>query len=501
MTPRTRAQCGDTPLADSKCVRCDRYSQPAVRWEGPVCRPCIKRATRNRGCCPHCGNHRLLPGRDDTGHPICRDCAGIARSFFCRRCHHEGLLVSDKLCERCTLTDRLTTVLDDGTGQPRAELLPLLDKLRLTDTPHSGLTWLDKPGTADLLTALATGATAISHDALAAHPAWRKATYLRELLIVCGILPPIDKQLMLFQRWLDTQLDAVADAEHRALLQRFATWNELRRLRHKAEQAPLSPATIRGSRERVRQAAALLNWLDISGHTLATCPQPALDTWLATNPQTRKPATAFLRWAGQATLMPRRRLTRAPLPAATIQPRRQQHELINALVTSDEWPLRERLIALLVLLYAQPLSRITRLRRTDISIIGPDVFIRLGDPPAPLPPPLDDMTRQLLEHRNTYRGPNANTDWLFPGKRPEQPINSKTLNNRFSKLGIPIQLGRTTGLRELLHTTPSPVVASMLGIHPGTTARIAAEEGITWSRYASRRPTQNGRHDTRIHDS
>ncbi|MFD0207512.1 MULTISPECIES: hypothetical protein, partial [Saccharothrix] len=414
----------------------------------------------------------MLPGRDGTGLAICRDCAGIARSFFCRRCGHEGLLVGDKLCERCTLTDRLTTVLDDGTGRPRAELLPLLEKLRLTDTPHNGLTWLAKPGTTELLTALATGTIAISHDALAAHPAWRKATYLRELLITCGILAPIDKQLMLFQRWLTTQLADIADAEHRALVQRFATWNELRRLRHKAEQAPLTPATVRVSRERVRQAAALLTWLDSSGHTLTTCPQADLDSWLAANPQTRKPATAFLRWAGQTAVTPRRRLTRAPLPAATIQPRRQQHALINTLVTADDWPLRERLVALLVLLYAQPLSRITRLRRTDITIIGPDVFIRLGDPPAPLPPPLDGMTRQLLEHRNTYRGPNANTDWLFPGKCPEQPIRPRTLNNRFSTLGIPIQLGRTTALRELLHTTPSPVVASMLGIHPDTTARI-----------------------------
>lgn len=123
--PRPRARRGQTRLVDSKCVRCDRYCQPGVRWEGPVCRPCIKRATRQRGVCPGCGSHRLLPGRDDTGGAICRDCAGIARSFFCRRCRHEGLLISDRLCERCTLTDRLVRVLDDGTGRPRAELVPL----------------------------------------------------------------------------------------------------------------------------------------------------------------------------------------------------------------------------------------------------------------------------------------------------------------------------------------------------------------------------------------
>lgn len=210
-----------------------------------------------------------------------------------------------------------------------------MERLRHADNPHNGLTWLDKPGTTDLLTALATGTIPISHDALAAHPAWRKATYLRELLIACGILPPIDKQLMLFQRWLDTHLAATTNPEHHALLSRFATWNELRRLRHKADQAPLSPATIRVSRERIRQATALLTWLHTTGHTLATCPQPHLETWLAANRQTRHPATAFLRWAAQTTTAPHRQLTRPPLPAATTQPRRQHHDLINTLITAD----------------------------------------------------------------------------------------------------------------------------------------------------------------------
>jgi hypothetical protein len=151
MTPPPASR-GDTRLVDSKCTRC---SQPCVRWEGPICLACILRAMRQRGVCPNCDTHRLLPGRDQTGRAICRDCAGIHRSFFCRRCHHEGRLIADKLCERCVLTDRLTTLLDDGTGRTRPELLPLLTTLRLAENPHNGLTWLDKPGTTELLTALA----------------------------------------------------------------------------------------------------------------------------------------------------------------------------------------------------------------------------------------------------------------------------------------------------------------------------------------------------------
>ncbi|XAS68211.1 hypothetical protein V3C33_02465 [Micrococcaceae bacterium Sec5.7] len=49
-----------------------------------------------------------------------------------------------------------------------------------------------------------------------------------------GVLPLKDRQLLLFERWLDTHLAAVADPEHARLLRRFATWHQLRKLRAKA---------------------------------------------------------------------------------------------------------------------------------------------------------------------------------------------------------------------------------------------------------------------------
>jgi hypothetical protein len=72
---------------------------------------------RVRGRCPACDTDRLLPGRNACGAAICRDCAGISRDFFCDRCGFEGMLLGGRLCERCTLADKLTTLLDEGTGE------------------------------------------------------------------------------------------------------------------------------------------------------------------------------------------------------------------------------------------------------------------------------------------------------------------------------------------------------------------------------------------------
>lgn len=52
---------------------------------------------RVRGRCPGCSADRLLPGRNDQGQPLCRDCAGITRDFFCSRCGFEGLLLGGRL--------------------------------------------------------------------------------------------------------------------------------------------------------------------------------------------------------------------------------------------------------------------------------------------------------------------------------------------------------------------------------------------------------------------
>lgn len=88
-----------------------------------------ERARRVRGCCPGCRTDRLLPGRSDAGAPVCRDCAGIVRDFFCDRCGFEGLLLGRRLCERCTLADALGRLLDDGTGRVAPSLQPLVTAL------------------------------------------------------------------------------------------------------------------------------------------------------------------------------------------------------------------------------------------------------------------------------------------------------------------------------------------------------------------------------------
>ncbi|MEU0373677.1 hypothetical protein ABZ070_26125 [Streptomyces sp. NPDC006283] len=226
----------------AECCRCGRRKHKAGHWpDGYVCRTCSDRAVRTRGICPGCGQGRSLPGLHPVdGAPICTTCAGFSQTFDCSRCGFEGKLLGGRLCERCTLADRLTVLLDDGAGRVRPELAPLFNLLVAMDKPSSGLAWLalrhDQPGNAsERLRQLGLGQIPLTHDAFHELQPWRSAAHLEELLMASGVLPAVDKYICSFQRWLPGHLADIADPEHAKTIRLFAIWRVLPRQRARAD--------------------------------------------------------------------------------------------------------------------------------------------------------------------------------------------------------------------------------------------------------------------------
>ncbi|MFE5596115.1 hypothetical protein [Streptomyces sp. NPDC056549] len=249
----------------AECCRCGLRRHKAGTWpDGYVCRTCSDRAVRTRGTCPGCGQGRALPGlRPGDGAAICTTCAGFSQTFDCSRCGFEGKLLRGRLCERCTLTDRLTALLDDRTGRVRPALVPLFDLLATMDKPGSGLAWLDmrrgQLGNAShLLRRLGLGEIPLTHDAFHELQPWRAASHLEELLMACGVLPAVDKHLCSFQRWLPGHLADITDPEHAKTIKLFATWHVLPGLRARAERNHITPSIRRFASEQIKCATAFL---------------------------------------------------------------------------------------------------------------------------------------------------------------------------------------------------------------------------------------------------
>jgi hypothetical protein len=113
--------------------------------------------------------------------------------------------------------------------------------------------------------------------------------------------------------------------------------------------------------------------------------------------------------------------------------------LIRKIMTSDDLLLMERIAAALILHYAQPVRRLVRLTVHDVQHDGDQVTLLLGDPPTPVPEPFAKLLLGYIRDGRPNRpvGTLPASDWLFPGRRAGQPMDSATLGRRLTSAGIP----------------------------------------------------------------
>ena len=370
----------------------------------------------------------------------------------------------------------------------------MLEAITATRQPRVALNWLRQGAGAALLADVAAGRLPLTHEALDACPRRNAADYLRHMLTASGALPPRDEHLARTEQWLQELLTGIEPTEDRKLVQAYATWQVMRRLRASAEQNRARTPTA-NARNNIRAAASLLAWLRSRHTTLSDARQGDIDQWLRTGPSASL-ARDFLTWAasrghGQRLDIP------APARAtgaAISQDQRWAHAA--RLLHDDALDPTDRVAGCLLLLYGQPLSRIavmttsqvTRSRRARCSSGSAATTC-----PSPdrSPPP----SRQLINDGRSHRGVGSpqQTTWLFPGHLPGHPITPATLGERLRALGIYAQTGRRAALLDLAAQLPAAVLADLLGLHQNTAAKWMHQAGGDWSRYAAelaRRPHQ-----------
>jgi hypothetical protein len=361
MSPIYRTSEQVARLRKRNCARCGQFRYFAAVWpDGPVCRTCECRALRIHGRCVGCGEMRILPGLQAAdGAVVCTRCAAFRPSYACSRCGQEGRRFGHRLCARCTLSDRVAQLLDDGTGRIRPELVPLHKMLTTTDNPLSGLNWLDgRPpnvgAAANLLRGLGRGQIALTHEVFHQLQPWRAAAHLRDLLMTCGLLPTIDKQICMFERWLTQHLAGITDPDHAQLVRRFATWDILPKLRVRADRKPITPAGRQFAGDQVNHATVFLGWLADHGLGLTDCRQADVDAWYAEHKQHDRIAVrAFLLWCVESKLTRRFTLPSAQTNRSAPLTQKRRITLLAEILTNAAAPMRSRIAAGLILLYAQ----------------------------------------------------------------------------------------------------------------------------------------------------
>lgn len=478
--------CGSCrPIATVTCSICGRAAPGGIsKLTGqPCCHACLQWRAR----CSTCGNVR--PVRSGTrAQPLCGSCTRPDISgHACGGCG-ERTQYRSRSCARCTLHRRLDELLRDETGQFHSKLKGLHDSLVEHERPDTVLAWLNKHAASAVVRELATRQRPLTHAGLDALPDSKPLRHLRSVLVATGALPTRDEHLIRLEQWITAALTARTDSEQRALLNRYARWHALPRLRRRNNGRHATYEQRIAVQRNIEAAITLLDWLGARGLDLTGAGQGDLEQWLNSAPSTASiKAGNFVRWAR------RNKITDLAFAATKWDGPRQvidseaRWEDARRLLHDDNLAAADRVAGLLVLLYAQSTAAISRLTLEHVHTGEHDVRLQLGREPVVLPAPLDALVRELVASRHGHAalGDQGTSPWLFPGGQPSRPISADRLGERLHQLGLRPGQARSTALFGLAAELPAALLARLLGINISVAVVWQHASAGDWTTYAA----------------
>jgi hypothetical protein len=280
----------------------------------------------------------------------------------------------------------------------------------------------------------------------------------------------------------------VFTAPLRPPIEQFATWHHLRRLRRNSAPGQANDGPKRSAKQEVTETIEFLTWLEAAHHrTAATCRQQDVDEYLASGPTTRHLIRTFFVWAKKSKINTAVLIDHRQAKTTRALTQEQRLAWLKELLTGEAESLPYRVAGTLLMLYAQPLTRIVALKTTAIVPDPREMRISLGAEPVPVPAPFAGMLSHHLHNRPNLRtgGGMVANPWLFPGYHPGTHLDPQSIMLRLRKLGVNLLGGRNPALQNLVAEVPPALVAELLGYSYQVTQRHAELASQPWARYAT----------------
>lgn len=370
-------------------------------------------------------------------------------------------------------------------------LEPFLNALGAAERPWTTLNWLDHGAGAPVLSDLLQARLDISHEVL--DGAGQAGTYLRAGLVEHGVLAPRTEHERLTGT-IEHELARLPAGEDRTHLRAYAQWEVVHELARRERLGATTVSSQKYARSCIRIAADLICWLHEHNLTLDDLRQQHLDDWISSGRSTRgRQIRPFLAWARRGKLT---RSLDAPIgykpAAARPDDAERRFAILQRLLSDFDLDPRDRLAGALVLLFAQPITRMLQLTPDDVEAQDGVVHIRLGQDPLELPEPLARIAVDLAVRPRGLATTAAagRGQWLFPGLRLDAPLSGEHMRRRLARLGIIARPDRTAALVDLCQHVPPALLADLLGISEHNAARWAKLSGGEWARYAGTRALQ-----------
>lgn len=294
------------------------------------------------------------------------------------------------------------------------------------------------------------------------------------------------QQLALFDTWATNMLDSLDDPAVRRTIATYLRWGQQRRLARAAVTNVLAPWSTHAARQQTRCAVEFVTWTTSQQVALGDVDQRTIDAWFAEGTTTRIHTRHFLVWAQQQRLLQRSLWFPIIIPGAgNPLPAPARDALVGRLIDDTTIADDVRVAGLLVALYAQPVSRISRLQRHHITVTDQRVLLSLGPDPIE---PIEPLAMLLADLATALPTGDA---WLFPGQQSTRPVSPKTLGQRLLRHGVN-RAARVAALHHLIEHVPTPVLANLIGYNPNFVADRAATLNTAWANYPALRQRAPG---------
>ena len=182
--------------------------------------------------------------------------------------------------------------------------------------------------------------------------------------------------------------------------------------------------------------------------------------------------------------MPQLQFPAAPRTAAGRPVSDRDHlECARRLLPDPTVTARDRVAAVLIVVFAQRIGRVARLSIDDITIDEDTVAIRLGESAITLPDPLASELRELVaERRGWVAAALSEHGGYSPGGAAGRPINEQSLSHQLKPIGVDCDQARRSALMHLAGRIPAALLADLLGINIRTAA-MGRDRRRPWGDY------------------
>ena len=363
-----------------------------------------------------------------------------------------------------------------------------MDAFCATGRPESIMGWKRNPRVQQALSAIGDGTLPITHNGIDHADLGREGEHLRAILMHLALLPARNSDLIRLEQWLERRLATIDDPGIRRPLEQFATWHHLERIRRKDRRNESVAGSTIAVRQEITAVQGFLNWLhDSKGRTIQDCAQADIDQWLAEGRSGRWAIRTFIVWTTKNHLSAHLVVGHRPITSSRLLSNDERLRLLRLCLSEEPESLAYRVAAIILLLYAQPVSRIVGFT-IDQVIRSPagECYLRLGADQAFVPDPFADLLQQHLTHRsNTQTINTTGNPFLFPSRRAGQHLTAETVMHRLRRMGIDLLGTRNRALRDLVQQVPPPVVAAQLGYNPRTALKHSALAAEPEQRYGA----------------